>query len=122
PKVGVIDMLYNSMKLEATAAIPRVVDAHSLLHLQASKAVQACDAADAVDGLIILQNPTQRLAAAAFGVSLASVARALRLPPEERQKVRDGQRPLVLPRALPTPPVPSFTPVPPITLGVERLL
>jgi hypothetical protein len=44
------------------------------------------------------------------------------LSPEERQKVRDGQRPLVLPHTLPTLPVSSFAPVPPITMGVEKLL
>jgi hypothetical protein len=116
------------MTLKTTTAIPRVVDAHSLLHLRASNAAKACDAADAADGLIVLQNPTLRLAAAAYGVSLGSVARARRLTPEQRQKVRDGQRPLVLPYALPTPlmpsfkPVPSFAPVSPITMGVEKLL
>jgi hypothetical protein len=111
------------------AAAPRIVDAHSPLHLRASKGAKACDAADVVDGLAVLQNPTLRLAAAAYGVSLGSVARARRLTPEQRQAVRRGERPLVLPRkpsappALPVPTiVPAPSPVPPVTMGVcERL-
>ena len=55
----------------ATTAPPRVVDAHGLLHLRASKSAKACLAADLVDGLAVLQNPTQRVAAAAYGVSSA---------------------------------------------------
>ena len=35
-----------------------------------------------------------RLTAAAWGVSVGSVARALRLTPEQRQAVRQGKRPL----------------------------
>jgi hypothetical protein len=101
-------MLYRmNAALKATTAAPRVVDAHSLLHLQASKAAKACDAADACDGLIILQNPTLRVAATAWGVSLGSVARARRLPPEERDRVRYGKRPLVVPPAVPPKPTPA---------------
>ena len=81
-------MLYSIKTTEATAAVPRVVDTHGLLHLRASKSAKACDAADAVDGLAILGNPTLRLAATAYGVSIGSVARALRLTPEQRQAVR----------------------------------
>ena len=44
-------MLYSMKLKETTAAVPRVVDAHGLLHLRATKAARACDAADAVDGL-----------------------------------------------------------------------
>ena len=98
-------MLYRIGNLEATAALPRAVDAHSLLHLHKSKAARAVDAADAVDGFIVIKNPTTRLAAHAYGVSVGSVARALRLPPEEREKVRRGRRPLVLPRVSPVQPV-----------------
>jgi hypothetical protein len=36
----------------------RVVDAHSLAHRKAPKAVAACDAADLFDALTRLQNPT----------------------------------------------------------------
>ena len=95
-----------------TAAAPRIVDAHSPLHLRASKGAKACDAADVVDGLAVLQNPTLRLAAAAYGVSLGSVARARRLTPEQRQAVRRGERPLVLPRtpSAPPAPVPAIAP------------
>jgi len=108
-------MLYSIKTAEATAAVPRVVDAHSLLHLRVSKAAKACDAADAVDGLAILGHPTLRLAATAYGVSIGSVARALRLTPEQRQAVRRNERPLILPRAPSapsTPPVPPALPVP----------
>ena len=91
-------MLYSMKLKETTAAAPRVVDAHGLLHLRASKAAKACDAADAVDGLAILGNPTLKLAAVAYGVSIGSVARALKLTPEQRDAVRQGKRAL-LPRA-----------------------
>ena len=53
-----------------TAAVPRVIDTHGLLHMRASKAVKACNAADAVDGLATLGNPTLKLAAVAYGVSI----------------------------------------------------
>ena len=69
-------MLYSMKTTAATAAAPRVVDAHGLLHLRASKSAKACDAADLVDGLAVLQNPTQRVAATAYGLSVGSVARA----------------------------------------------
>jgi hypothetical protein len=118
--------------METTAAPPRVVDAHSLLHMRASKSARACDAADVVDGLAVLQNHTLRLAAAAYGVSLGSVARARRLTPEQRQAVRKGQRPLILPCApsapqvLPAPPVPSTAPttppISPVTMGARERL
>jgi hypothetical protein len=106
-------MLYSMKILKTTTAAPRVVDAHSLLHLRVSKSVKACGAADVVDGHAVLQNPTLRLAAAAYGVSLGSVARARRLTPEQRQAVRNGQRPLVLPSTPTAPPVLPFAPVPP---------
>lgn len=118
--------MYRTKNLLTTTAIPRVVDAHSLLHQRASKAARACNAADVVDGLAILQNPTLRLAAVAHGVSLGSVARARQLTPEQRQAVRQGKRPLVLPRTPAAPPVPTIVPTtplaPPVTMGVEKLL
>jgi hypothetical protein len=106
-------MLYSMKLKETTAAVPRVVVTHSLLHVRAPKSAKACDAADAVDGLAILGNPTIRLAATAYGVSVGSVARALRLTPEQRRAVRQGQRPLILPHAPPAPPVPSTAPATP---------
>jgi hypothetical protein len=119
-------MLYSMKTTEATAA---VVDAHSLLHVRTSKAARACDAADVVDGLAVLQNPTMRLAAAAHGVSIGSVARARRLTPEQRQAVRQGKRPLILPRvpsAPPVLPVPATPPVPvvitPVAMGPQERL
>jgi len=76
----------------------KTVDAHSLLHLKVSKAAAAVDAADWVDGRITVQNPTIRLAAYAWNVSIWSVLRALPLMPEQRDAVRHGQRPLVIPK------------------------
>ena len=117
-------MLYPMKIVEATAA-PRIVDAHGLLHMRASKAAKACDAADAVDGLAVVQNPTMRLVAAAYGVSVGSVARALRLTPEQRQAVRQGKRPLILP-AIPALPVPTTAPatppVSPVVMGARERL
>ena len=80
------------------AADVRVVDCHSLLHLRVPKAVRACDAADACDELVILGRPTLHVAAVAYGVSLWTVARARRLPLQERDQVRKGKRPIVIPR------------------------
>jgi hypothetical protein len=125
-------MLYSMRPVETTVAVPRVVDTHSLLHMQVTKAAKACDAADLVDGLAVLQNYTLRLAAAAHDVSVGSVSRARRLSPEQRQAVRKRQRPLVLPRAsasprtLPPLPVlplaPATPPVPPVTANVREQL
>jgi hypothetical protein len=83
----------------------RVVDAHSLAHRKAPKAVAACDAADLVDALTRLQNPTIKVAAVACAVSQSYVVAALRLSPAQRDAVRRGERPLVLPplKALPAP-------------------
>ena len=106
---------------ETTAAVPRVVDAHGLLHMRASKSAKACDAADVVDGLAVLQNPTLRLAAAAYGVSIGSVARARRLTPEQRDAVRYKKRPLVLPPVSALP-VPLVMPVSPVTMGPRERL
>ena len=121
--------MHYSMKLtETTAAVPRVVDAHGLLHMRASKSAKACDAADVIDGLAVLQNPTLRLAAAAYGVSIGSVARARRLTPEQRQAVRRNERPLILPRAPSAPPAlpvsiaPATPPVPPVIMGARDKL
>jgi|SRR5215472_640721 len=111
---------------ETTAAVPRVVDCHSLFHLQAPKATKSVDAADACDGLVVLQNPTVRLAATAYGVSLGSVARARRLTPEQRDAVRQGKRPLVLPRTPAASPAPTVVPatpsVPPVIADAQQQL
>jgi hypothetical protein len=119
-------MLYSMKTTSATAAVPRVVDAHGLLHLRVSKAVKACAAADAIDGLTILGHPTLRLAATAYGVSVGSVARALRLTPEQRQAVRQGKRPLVWSCDPSAPPVPTIVPatlfVPPVIMGPRECL
>jgi hypothetical protein len=126
-------MFYDMKPTETTTAPPRVVDAHGLLHKRATKAAKACDAADLVDGLTGLQNYTLRLAAFANDVSVGSVSRARRLSPEQRQAVRKGRRPLVLPRApaaprtLPALPeclrsAPATPPVPPVTLNVREQL
>src|SRR5262245_29951595 len=114
-------MLYRMKTTEATAAVPRVVEAHGLLRMRTSKSAKACDAADFVDGLAVLQNPTLRLAAAAYGVSMGSVTRARRLSPDQRQAVRAGQRPLVLPsRAAPVPTI-ITSPAAPVMCPQEAL-
>ena len=117
-------MLYSMKITEATAAVPRVVDAHSLLHRQASKSAKACDAADVLDGLAVVQNFTLRLTAAAYGVSIGSVARARRLTPEQRQAVRKGQRPLILPATSSAPPAPvsAMPAAPPVIVGPRERL
>ena len=97
------------------AADVRVVDCHSLLHLRVPKAVRACDAADACDELVILGRPTLHVAAVAYGVSLWTVARARRLPPQERDQVRKGKRPIVLPRT------PAPLPVMPVDVRTRLL-
>jgi hypothetical protein len=83
----------------ATTTLPalRVVDAHSLPNRKVPVATRACDAADVADGITDLQNLTNRLIAMAHGVSLSSLAAALRLTPAQRDAVRRGERPLVLP-------------------------
>jgi len=104
-----MQLLLHNEAVNHPAADVRVVDCHSLLHLRVPKAVRACDAADACDELVILSRPTLHVAAVAYGVSLWTVARARRLPPQERDQVRKGKRPIVLPR---TPaPLPVMLPV-----------
>jgi len=95
----------SGVKPTTTLPAVRVVDAHSLAHRKTPKAVAACDAADLVDGLVRLQNPTIRVAAVVCGVSQSSVVAALRLSPVQRAAVRRDERPLVLPplKALPAP-------------------
>jgi hypothetical protein len=113
-----------------TAAVPRlIVDAHSLPHMRQSKATKACNAADALDGRVAVQNLTLRLMSAAYGVSVPYISRARRLTPEQRQAVRQGKRPLILPRAPSTPPAlpvpptaPMTPPVPPVTMGARERL
>src|SRR5262249_42614993 len=70
---------------------------HSLPNRKASKAVRAVEGADILDGLLTLQNPTARIVAAALGVSQSYLANARRLMPAQRDEVRRGKRPLVLP-------------------------
>src|SRR5262249_45251247 len=86
----------------------RKIDAHSVPHLKASKASRAVDGADILDGIAKLENLTLRLVAAGMGVSADYLVKARRLTPEQRQAVRNGKRPLVLPR---TPAEPSKLPV-----------
>jgi len=118
-------MFYRTHDAGMATAPRRTVDAHSLLHLKLPKSIRSVDAADLVDGFTILQNQTLRLAAAAYGVSIGSVARARRLTPEQRQAVRQGRRPLVLPRA-PVPPkpvpVPNIPAPSPVAMDVRQRL
>jgi len=76
----------------------KTIDAHSVLNRKASQAVKACEAADVLDGIATLQNLTLRVVAFAYEVSVASVSAARRLTPAQRQDVREGWRPLILPR------------------------
>jgi hypothetical protein len=104
--------------MSGTALTPfRAVDAHSLPHRKASKAARAVIAADILDGLMVLQNPTVSIVTVALGVSASSVANARRLTPEQRDAVRKGRRPLVLPTKpaplrLPPPAVANSAPAP----------
>ena len=63
-----------------------------------SAPARAVLAADIVDGRIILQGLTAKSIAALVGVSVGCVDRALRLTPDQREQVRRGDRPLVVPR------------------------
>jgi hypothetical protein len=90
------------------------VDAHSLLHRKCTKAAKACDGADILDGLLSLRNLTIKLVAAAVGVSVSSIVTALRLTPTQRDEVRRGKRPLVVP----TKPVPLQLPPPVVAVTV----
>jgi hypothetical protein len=99
-------MLYSMKPTETTAAVPRAVDAHSLPHCKLSKAARACLAADILDGRLSLQGLTIKLVAVAAGVSVGYVNAALRVSPDQRELVRHGRRPLVLPRR----PVASLSP------------
>jgi hypothetical protein len=76
----------------------KLVDAHSLPGRKMSAAAKACDAADALDGLITLVNPTLRLVAFAWGISVSYVVAAHPLTPAQRDEVRKEWRPLIWPR------------------------
>jgi len=95
-----------------------MIDAHSIAHAKTPKAVRAVDGADILDGIAKLENLTLPLVAAGMGVSVSYLVKAHRLTPEQRQAVRDGQRPLVLSRT-PTEPPKLPTVVPFVTADVE---
>jgi hypothetical protein len=115
-------MLYRT-EMGAPATAPRrTVDAHSLPHLKLSKAARACLGADILDGTVDLQNYTAGLVAKAVGASAGYVIAAQRLTPEQRSMVKQGKRPLVLPR-VPPKTVPSTpVPPPPVTVDIRRRL
>jgi hypothetical protein len=92
--------MYDMTSLKATAAMPRV-DCHSLPHLKDSKAACACNAADCSDGQVLLVNPTLKVLATAYNVSVAYITAAKRLSADERDAVRRGERPLIIPRPAP---------------------
>jgi hypothetical protein len=92
--------MYDMTSLKATAATPRV-DCHSLPHLKDSKAARACNAADCSDGRVLLVNPTLKVLVTAYNVSVAYITAAKRLSADERDAVRRGERPLVIPRLAP---------------------
>ena len=96
-------------EMATSVAAVKSVDAHSLPGRKLSQAAKACDAADCLDGITTLVNPTLRVVAYAYGVSVSYVAAAQRLSPGQRDAVRKNWRPLILPRlpseapALPSP-------------------
>ena len=87
--------------LQYTNGHRRAISGASLAQLRRrmSAPERACLGADIIDGRVILQGLTAKAIAALVGVSVGSVDRALRLTPEQREQVKRGDRPLVLPRA-----------------------
>jgi hypothetical protein len=81
------------MLRQSKLPVLKTIDAHSVLNRKVSRASLACDAADVLDGLATLQNPTIRMVAVAFGVSVASVSERNGMPaiddplPGERDNV-----------------------------------
>jgi hypothetical protein len=62
--------------------------------------------AEILDGSAKLQDLTAKSVAALVGVSVASLGAAARATPEERERIKSGERPLIRPQpALPAPPV-----------------
>ena len=100
-------MQYHTGNGGMATALPRTVDAHSLPHLKLTNAGRACLGADLLDGHVRLEHFTLSLVAKAVGVSVSYVLAAQRLVPEEREKVRTSQRPLVLSRVPPRVLVPT---------------
>jgi hypothetical protein len=93
-----------TVSLASTAATPRrSVDPHSLAHKQLSKAARAVLGAEILDGNLPLMNPTIEMVARAVGVSAGYIGRAKQLSPEARREVARGNRPLVCPKASPSP-------------------
>jgi hypothetical protein len=76
-----------------------------------SKAVRAVIGAEILAGEHDLR-PTKKLLATAIGCSVAYLQAAQKLSPAERQAVRRGERPLVLPQVPAGPPQPTIMPVP----------
>jgi hypothetical protein len=70
----------------------RAVDTHSLLNKKVSQAAKACDAADILDGLATLQNPTIRVLAFAYEVWPLSALRAAFRPSSGMRCGRAGGR------------------------------
>jgi|SRR5262245_10194735 len=68
------------------------------LRRRMTAAERACLGADIVDGRIVLVALTTKAVAALVGVSVGYVDHALRLTPQQRAEVCDGDRPLVSPR------------------------
>ena len=90
------DMLYSMKLKETTAAAPRVVDASRVATPASVKSGEGLRCgrrrrwARYPGG-----DPSLKLAAVAYGVSIGSVARALKLTPEQRDAVRQGKRALL---------------------------
>ncbi len=90
-------MLYTA-KLSSTR--PRALSGAALAQRlrRLSAAERAILAADIVDGRVILQNLTVKAIAAITGANLSYVHAALRCTPEQRERIRRGERPLILPK------------------------
>jgi len=94
--------------LQYTNGTRRAITGAGLAQLRRrmSAAERACLAADIVDGRVVLQGLTVKAVAALVGVNVGYVDRALRLTPQQRAEVCDGDRPLVSPR--PSADAPAF--------------
>lgn len=79
---------------------PRALSGASLAqHLRRLSAPErAILAAEIIDGTVIIQGLTIKAIAAISGANISYVHAALRCTPEEREQVRRGERPLVLPK------------------------
>ena len=80
------------------------IDPHSVAQKKKlSKPARAVLGAEILDGNVTLLNPTRDMVSKAVGVSTAYIDAARRLTPEARRDVVHGNRPVVRPKAPPSP-------------------